>query len=104
MTTFLNTYKSARNNCRMLNELGEPFPDLGECMTAGQSIESLAQSTQSALVDSCGPMLADMRDWLSDCAWRDEDSNSIAEMPDIQIIRAVSRHFSGGLEEFAACI
>ena len=97
---FCADYKAAASNCRLLDQLGEPYPNLGDCILWGQTAASLAKSTQEALEDACGPMLADMRDWLSDCQWRDEDADSIAEMPAIDIIRAVAKHYSGGLDAF----
>ena len=97
---FFREIQAAAENCKMLDALGEPYPNIGDCILWGQTAASLGKSTQEALEDACGPMLADMRDWLSDCQWRDEDADSIAEMAEIDIIRAVAKHYSGGLDAF----
>jgi hypothetical protein len=46
--------------------------------------------------------LIDAREWLMDCEWADEDAESIAEMSDETIRRAVQRHYDGGLRAFIA--
>ncbi len=43
-----------------------------------------------------------MREWLADCEWRDITADEIAELPAHVIVRAVSRHYCGGLRAFAA--
>ena len=44
------------------------------------------------------------REWLSDCVWADEDVDSIAEMPAEVILRAVARHYAGGLAAFLLAV
>jgi len=43
-----------------------------------------------------------MRDWLADCVWQDADT--IAELPNAAILRAVERHYDGGLAGFRASL
>lgn len=49
-------------------------------------------------------LLAEMRASLADCEWRDEDAESIAEMPDVMIVRAIARHFEGGIAGFVVAV
>ena len=48
-------------------------------------------------VVSCAA-LHEMRLWVMDCDWQDADS--ISDLPDVEIIRGVHRHYSGGIEGF----
>lgn len=41
-----------------------------------------------------------MRDWLSDCEWRDVNGDDIAEMSAKTVIRAVDKHHEGGVPGF----
>jgi len=41
-----------------------------------------------------------MREWLSDCVWGDTDSEVIADMADGVIVRAIARHYEGGVFQF----
>lgn len=45
-------------------------------------------------------MVGEMRGWLMDCQWADVMADDIDEMPDAAIVRAVRRHYEGGLSEF----
>ena len=45
-----------------------------------------------------------MRDWLADCVWQDADTDTIAELPNAAILRAVERHYDGGLAGFRASL
>jgi hypothetical protein len=40
------------------------------------------------------------REWALECAWK-EDPEDIAEMSDAEILRGVTRHYEGGLAQFA---
>jgi hypothetical protein len=51
MADFLADYAAALANCRALDALGEPYPDLPACLAAGQSAAFLANSTAAALAD-----------------------------------------------------
>ena len=44
--------------------------------------------------------IADAREWISDCEWGNLEPDDIAELSDIDIVRGVDRHYSGGWEEF----
>jgi hypothetical protein len=44
--------------------------------------------------------IKDMRDWLSDCQWNEVDADDIAEMSAERIVRAVGRHYDGGVDAF----
>lgn len=41
-----------------------------------------------------------MREWLSDCVWGDTDSDVINDMADGVIVRAIARHYEGGVFQF----
>ena len=43
-------------------------------------------------------IIAEARGWAHDCQW--EDSEHLDEYPDLNILRGVDRHYSGGLEQF----
>lgn len=45
-------------------------------------------------------MILQMRGWLMDCAWADLEPEDFEEMTDVQIVRGVERHYSGGLDQF----
>ena len=51
MAAFLADYSTALENCRALDDLGEPFPDLPACLAAGQSAAFLAATTGAALAE-----------------------------------------------------
>lgn len=43
------------------------------------------------------------KEWLKECVWAESDDNSfIDELSDDQIIKAIKRHFGGGVEAFLA--
>ena len=45
-------------------------------------------------------VLADMRGWIADCAWPDLDPEEVAELTDYQVVRAINRHYAGGIGQF----
>lgn len=45
-------------------------------------------------------IVAEMREWLSECEWADIDADEIATLPANRIIRAVARYYEGGIREF----
>lgn len=46
--------------------------------------------------------VTEARAWLSDCAWADIDAEGIARLSDAVVMRAVARHYDGGLVAFMA--
>lgn len=41
------------------------------------------------------------REWIKDCVWQDIDSaDDVDDLTDLQVIRGIKKHFSGGIEEF----
>lgn len=46
--------------------------------------------------------IQEMKDWLADCVWQDVDSDDIQSMSNEQIIKAVKRHYHGGVDQFIA--
>lgn len=49
-----------------------------------------------------GEALAEARAWLADCAWEDIDADGIAALSDLQVTRAIARHYDNGLAGFLA--
>lgn len=49
-------------------------------------------------------LVAEMRASLTDCEWRDEDAESIMAMPDAMVVRAIARHFDGGIAGFVLAV
>lgn len=47
-----------------------------------------------------GTDIAAMREWISDCQWRDLEPDDIAELTPIQVLAGVNRNVDGGLREF----
>lgn len=46
-----------------------------------------------------------MREWAKECQWREDDDNSfIDDLSDMDILRAIDRHFDGGLSEAITCL
>lgn len=42
-----------------------------------------------------------MREWVSDCGWREEyEPEEIAELPALVILKGINRHYCGGLAGF----
>jgi len=56
------------------------------------------------LCDITTEILEDMRSWVDECEWRehewDEDGFDPWKLSDLEIVRGIENHFSGGLEEF----
>jgi len=49
-----------------------------------------------------GPgLLAEARDWIADCAWRNLEPEDVAGLSDAQVRAGVERHYEGGWEQFA---
>jgi len=44
--------------------------------------------------------IKEAKEWLSDCIFADVEPEEIAEMSDDVIVRAVARHYDGGIESF----
>lgn len=44
------------------------------------------------------PYLPAMREWVSDCVWRDMDDTD--ELTDLQVVTGVQRHYQGGVKQF----
>jgi hypothetical protein len=47
--------------------------------------------------------LADMRDWLADCAWRDMSAEDLEDhelVPDEHVLKAVRKTYTGGIDQF----
>ena len=47
-------------------------------------------------------ILEDMRVWISDCEWGEEEDIDPWKMNDKEIIRGIQRHFGGGIDAFMA--
>lgn len=45
-------------------------------------------------------LIAAMRDWAKDCAWRDVDEDDVDEMPLAELLRGIERHYDGGMAAF----
>jgi hypothetical protein len=52
--------------------------------------------------DLTGALVAEARDWLSDCYWSDMEADEIAELSSITVQRAIAQHYSGGIGQFVA--
>lgn len=48
--------------------------------------------------------LAAMRDWLSDLEWVDLTPEELQHVDRYRVVRAVDRHYSGGVRQFLAAI
>jgi hypothetical protein len=46
--------------------------------------------------------VTEARAWLSDCEWQDIDADGIAVLSDACVMRAVARHYEGGVRAFIA--
>lgn len=44
--------------------------------------------------------LAEARDWIADCGWRDLEPEEVAELSPEQIMGGVNRHYVGGWASF----
>lgn len=64
-------------------------------MTQTNTISANMTATQYSKTE-----IAAMREWLTDCQWDDESANSIKDMQDSVIVRAVKRHYDGGIAQF----
>ena len=41
------------------------------------------------------------RDWIKDCSWREDfEPEEVDEMTDQDVIKGISKHYCGGLDEF----
>jgi hypothetical protein len=74
--------------------------DIAPGLPAARQIAD-AQAYASSLLEIQSALVAAAREWLSDCDWRDVDSEHIERMPARAILRAVERHYEGGLSAFA---
>lgn len=45
-------------------------------------------------------LYAEARGWLADCEWRGMDAEDIADLSDVEIRAAVSKHYEGGWAAF----
>ena len=43
-----------------------------------------------------------MRDWIFECTWGDLEEDERDELTDVQVVRGVARHYSGGVAQFMA--
>lgn len=44
--------------------------------------------------------VAEMRGWLADLSWEDMEADDFEGVPDEAIVRAVERHYDGGVAAF----
>jgi hypothetical protein len=44
--------------------------------------------------------LADAREWISDCQWRDLDPEDIEHLTDVEIVKGVGQNYDGGWRSF----
>ncbi len=45
-----------------------------------------------------------MREWISDCQWRELDAADVGELTDAEVIEGVRRHYDGGITAFMRSI
>lgn len=67
----------------------------------------MTEADAMTLLDGLGVhgmrVVADMREWVADCAWVEiEDEDDLAALTEYEIIRGVQRHYSGGVAAFVA--
>jgi hypothetical protein len=41
-------------------------------------------------------------DWFKDCVWADYEEDDFDELSIVQVLRGVSKHYSGGIAQFIA--
>lgn len=95
------------------NQLGELLAAIGDAELSAEEMRSLTwlagweahtirhlTAVIARVRSEANPAVAAMRSWLADCSWADVDSAQIQAMPDVQILRAVDRHWDGGLTDF----
>lgn len=56
--------------------------------------------TKVMLLKASPEDLNQMRSWLADLAWQDMEPEDFSEVPDDAIVRAVERHYHGGVAGF----
>jgi len=56
------------------------------------------------ILNSTSPLslaiIEDARDWLSECDWQDMEADDFLSISPQTVLRAVERHYSGGLKQF----
>lgn len=62
----------------------------------------LSESAPLAFRHEGPAVIAAMREWAKDCAWRDLDDEDIDELPAAELLAGVARHFDGGIAAFLA--
>ncbi len=77
----------------------------------GKSVIAVGAPNSAARIECEWPkLLTDkaaitaMRDWIKDCPWGDMEESDIDELSDIEVIRGVANHYSGGVKEFLLAI
>lgn len=46
--------------------------------------------------------IADMRDWLADCAWADMTPEDFDDLNDAEVEAGIKQHYAGGVAQFLA--
>ena len=65
--------------------------DLDQCYTEGFKILTIESHH-----------IEEARNHIADCQWADMDDDDIKNLTDNQIIKGISRHYSGGWPQFLA--
>lgn len=55
---------------------------------------------KSLSLDQIAELTTCMQDWVLDCQWADVDEEYIDQMSDEELLRGVSLHYDGGIDQF----
>lgn len=66
-------------------------------MSAPQDTRSyVAQATRLLPSD----VIEEMRDWISDREWRDQDPDDVGNLAPVEVVCGVARYYDGGIRQF----